>query len=180
MNRIHAGAYRRIIKGHILVGIPAGAALNILDAGCGGGIVLRIFSTLLPAASVFGIDHSPDMVRLSLETNRTGAAGGTVRVETADIASIPHPDGTFDIVTAFDTLNFWPDPESALKEIRRILKKGGVFCIVNGYPEEGTKWYDFVRFKNADEYREFLNRQGFGKIDIAFDGKRTIVIKARV
>lgn len=52
-----------------------------------------------------------------------------------------------------------------------------MFFIVNGYPKEGTKWWDFVKFKNDAEYREALLKHDLKKIDISFQ-KNTVIIRA--
>ena len=80
-------------------------------------------------------------------------------------------------MTAFDTISFWNDFNDSINEIKRVLKQDGIFFIVNGYPKVGTKWYDFVKFKNDSEYRAFLTRHSFKEINLIIE-KNTIIIKA--
>jgi ubiquinone/menaquinone biosynthesis C-methylase UbiE len=47
------------------------------------------------------------------------------------VSQIPWEDGAFDLVTAFETVYFWPDFEGGLKEVRRVLKPGGTLFICN-------------------------------------------------
>ena len=39
--------------------------------------------------------------------------------------------GSFDVVTAFETIYFWPDIEHCFNEVKKVLKPGGQFVIVN-------------------------------------------------
>ena len=43
---------------------------------------------------------------------------------------MPFEDNTFDIITAFETVYFWPEIEKSFNEVKRILKPGGIFLIV--------------------------------------------------
>jgi ubiquinone/menaquinone biosynthesis C-methylase UbiE len=175
MNLIHAGQYKRIIK-QILNGFKAGGPLKILDIGCGGGKAIKLFCALAENPKVYGLDHSPEMAALAKRVNKRGVACGNVEIVQGDVAGLPYPDGSFDIVSAFDTVNFWTDFEGAMREVIRVLKKSGMFLIVNGYPKEGTKWWDFVRFKTADEYRGALAGHGFKGVKTEIQ-KNTIVIR---
>jgi SAM-dependent methyltransferase len=85
--------------------------------------------------------------------------------------------GSMDIVTAFDNINFWEDHEAALREIKRLLRKGGKFFIINGFPAVGSKWYKFVKFKNEEAYENLLSRGGFNINSIAVE-KETIMIES--
>ncbi len=178
MNRIHERPYKAIIKSYILCEIAAQDSMVILDAGCGGGVAVKLMSSMLPNAKVCGVDHSPEMVSLASSVCKHAIENGGAEISPGDIASTAYPDHYFDIITAFDTINFWPDFDQAMHEILRILKDTGTFIIVNGYPKEGTKWYDFVRFKNKDEYQAALIKHGFENVSIDVE-KATIIIRAK-
>ena len=47
----------------------------------------------------------------------------------ASVSAIPYEDNTFDLVTAVETLYFWPTPEADLPEIKRVMKPGGQLLI---------------------------------------------------
>ena len=169
MNIIHGNQYKKIIKKYILNRVNSRDELKILDIGCGGGKAVNIFSILFMNSKVYGIDHSADMVALSGKVNKKGIEEGNVEITQGDIISLPYSDRYFDMITAFDTINFWNDFNKAISEIIRVLKKGGAFIIVNAYPKEGTKWWDFVKFKNDSEYREALAKHNFTDINITIE-----------
>lgn len=176
MNCVHSRSYRNIIKS-ILRDIQPAAPLRILDIGCGGGKAIRLFHARVKNARIHGIDISPDMAALARRVNSKAVRVGQVDITQGDVTALPYQDHSFDIVTAFDTVNFWTDPDRAVDEIIRILKENGRFVIVNGYPEEGSKWYEFVRFKDSDAYRDMLTAHGFRSIRITVQ-RHTIIIEA--
>ena len=100
---------------HDLLGIGNGTRL--LDVGCGPG-----GAALLAAghgARVAGLDASPD----SIGAARERIPSGDFRV--GDMESLPWPDGTFDVVTGFNSFQFAAKPAAALAEARRVLASGG-------------------------------------------------------
>jgi ubiquinone/menaquinone biosynthesis C-methylase UbiE len=177
MNLIHASQYKKIIQKYLVENIDTSGELSVLDIGCGGGKVVNIFSSLIKKVKIFGIDHSLDMVNLSQKVNKNGINDGMIEIVQGDVKKLPYPNDSFNIVTAFDTISFWNDFNDSINEIKRVLKQDGIFFIVNGYPKVGTKWYDFVKFKNDNEYRAFLTRHGFKEINLVIE-KNTIIIKA--
>ena len=124
------------------------------------------------------MDYSEDMIKLSKKTNKSGTEKGIVEIIQADVSALPFSDSSFDIITAFDTVNFWPDHIQALSEIFRTLKEGGLFFIINAYPKAGTKWHEFVKFKNEREYKEYLSKGGLKNIQSTFY-KNTVIVWGR-
>jgi len=175
MNLIHQGQYARIIRE--IAGRVDGRVDAIVDIGCGGGIALKEFAKVYQNARVIGVDYSRDMVALAQRTNRRNCQSGRAEIKHASVENMPLEPGSMDIVTAFDNINFWEDHEAALREIKRILRKGGKFFIINGFPAVGSKWYEFVKFKNEEAYENLLSRGGFKVISIAVE-KETIMIKS--
>lgn len=104
---------------------------NILDIGCGGGRTIATLAENNPDGKVFGIDHSPDCVRWSTEYNQPLVEEGRVEVFHASVEKMPFRDNFFHLVVAVETIYFWPNILNSFKEVRRILKPGGKFLIVN-------------------------------------------------
>lgn len=105
----------------------------ILDIGCGGGININRMAQ--SAKKVYGIDYSIESVNLSREVNRDLILQGDVEVLEGNVLDLPFEDNVFDIVTAFETVYFWPDIEKSFDEVKRVLKPGGMFlisCETNG------------------------------------------------
>lgn len=105
-----------------LASVPSGG--SVLDAPCGGGVVLR---DLPPDRLLHYVaaDISPAMLRRTrAEAERLGVSD---RVETreADVQRLAEPDGTYDLVLTFTSLHCFPDPRAAVLELARVLKPGG-------------------------------------------------------
>jgi ubiquinone/menaquinone biosynthesis C-methylase UbiE len=179
MNITNGALYKQIIHNFITSGKAEASIKSVLDIGCGGGKVVKIFYSLLKEGKICGIDHSIEMVKLSRKVNKKGIRSECVKILKADVKKIPYENNSFDMVTAFDTINFWEDYSTCCNEIKRVLKKQGVFLIVNKYPKKGSKWYEFINFKSDKEYRYFLSRNGFKDIEIEFV-KNTIIIKSSI
>lgn len=102
-------------------GIRAGS--RVLDVGCGSG---EFLSTLADRGAVAaGIDPAPGMVALA----RSIAPLADIRVGEAE--RLPWPDGSFDVVTAVNALQFAGDTLDALAEFARVLAPGGCIAIAN-------------------------------------------------
>jgi Methylase involved in ubiquinone/menaquinone biosynthesis len=96
-----------------------------LDAGCGTGIVLK---DLAKYADPVGMDLSHDALEFSVRR-------GTKKVVTADLAfNLPFKDESFELVTILGVLctKYIPDEESVLKELYRVMKKGGILVSDEG------------------------------------------------
>ncbi len=102
---------------------PPGA--RILDVPCGGGVALR---GLRPGQDVSYVaaDLSPRMLaRTMAAAARRGVADRVTPVET-DVAALPFEDAWFDLVVSLTGLHCFPDPRSAVLEMGRVLRAGGV------------------------------------------------------
>lgn len=176
MNLIHKKEYNIIIKAiQNRSELPVSA---ILDIGCGGGAVVKEFSKQFSGAQVIGVDHSAEMVRLSQKTNKSGIKTGRIKIQQNGVEKIEIESNKVDLITAFDTINFWPDYDLAFGEIKRVLTTAGRFIIVNGYPPVGSRWYEFVKFKDEHEYRSFLAQHGF-EISYLEIKNHTIIIESK-
>lgn len=150
MNLAHHHQYKVIISGLSIAKDKEGTA--ILDVGCGGGIALKLFAESFGKARLYGIDLSSDMVALSSRLNRSAIVSGRMTILNNSVERIQIACESLDLISIFDNINFWDDYDKAFNELRRVLKKDGRILIVNGFPEIGSKWYDFVKFKSTDEY----------------------------
>ena len=142
----------------------------ILDVGCGGGININRMSK--KAKKVYGVDFSIESVKLSREVNSREISEGRVEVVEGNVASLPFDDETFDIVTAFETVYFWPDIEKCFGEVKRVLKPGGTFLI--GMESNGSdnlimklseKLIDMTVY-NDEQMTEFLQNNDYSKITV--------------
>ena len=151
----------------------------ILDIGCGGGININRMTK--KAKKVYGVDYSIESVKLSREVNRQEIYDGKVEVLKGNVADLPFEDDTFDIVTAFETVYFWPDIEKSFGEVKRVLKPGGIFLI--GMESNGNdnmvmkiseKLIDMTVY-NDEELTGFLKNNEYSKITVYLrDSKKQV------
>ena len=137
-----------------------------LDIGCGGGNAVKAIAEKAIKGKIYGLDHSLEMVNLSRKLNSSLISKGLVEINQGSVSALPYSDSQFDLVTAFETIQFWTNLEKDLKEVKRILKSTGTLIIVNRYPSEDSKWSEFLQLKNAIEYKEKLNSAGFEHVSI--------------
>jgi len=141
-----------------------------LDAGCGGGANLKRFTEKLPDGCVVGLDYSDVSVDTSKKTNKKAIEDGKCIVVCGNVMEMPFDDEAFDIVTAFETIYFWPDPAVSFGEVYRVLRTGGKFMITNesnGRDESSIKWSKIVegmRLYTAEQLTLLLTEAGFVNI----------------
>ena len=140
----------------------------ILDIGCGGGININRMAK--HAKKVYGVDYSMDSVKVSREVNRQEIYDGKVEVVHGDVQSLPFDDETFDIVTAFETVYFWPNIEKCFGEVKKVLKPGGIFLIgteSNGsdnIPMKISEKLINMTVYNDKELCQYLENNGYSQI----------------
>ncbi len=103
--------------------------IRVADVGCGRGHAVNLIAQRYPNSQVTGYDFLPE----PLEDARAEAAGlGLTNAEFVcrDAAHL-NEEGSFDLVTAFDAIHDQAHPDRVLAEIRRSLRPGGVFLMVD-------------------------------------------------
>ena len=127
-----AEAYERFIAQNIFV--PWTAELiraarpmsgeRVLDLACGTGIVTRTVAPLVgPQGRVVGLDISPAM--LAVARSLAPADGAPIEWYEGSGTEMPFPDGSFDLVLCQQGLQFFPDKQAGLNEVRRVLAPEG-------------------------------------------------------
>jgi ubiquinone/menaquinone biosynthesis C-methylase UbiE len=99
--------------------LPSG--LKWLDVGCGTGAFTEIVQESSGASEIVAID--PSTAQISYAQSRESAEGA--RFQVADARSMPFEDGSFDVAVSALVLNFIPDREKAVAEMRRVVRRGG-------------------------------------------------------
>ncbi|MBP2133306.1 ubiquinone/menaquinone biosynthesis C-methylase UbiE [Methanomicrobium sp. W14] len=144
--------------------------MAILDVGCGGGKNISNLLELAPKAEVFGADYSEASVKKSKDFNREAIKKGRCKVFHASVGNLPFEDESFDAVTAFETVYFWPDLNINFTEINRILQNGGVFMVCNeaASQKDAEKWLKYIDMSvfTGDELSSAMKNAGFTEIII--------------
>lgn len=159
--------------------VPEGAA--VLDCGCGGGANIKKLLEKAAQGSVKGIDYSEVSVEKSRSLNALAISAGRCEIMQANVAQLPFEDNSFDLVTAFETVYFWPELPACFREVGRVLKPGGTFFICNECGED-NKWTDIVsgmKIYTADELTQLLTKAGFTDIVMHKNDKGWLCATAR-
>jgi ubiquinone/menaquinone biosynthesis C-methylase UbiE len=173
-NWARAGKGESMEKGHRPVGeqaielmqIPSGA--RVLDVGCGSGWASRLMAQKANKGRVVGIDISDEMVKVSSDSS-TSFSNIEYRVASAE--KLPFADREFSHAFSMESLYYYEDMRSAMKEIARVLEPRGLFvCVVDLYEENrpSHQWIQQlsvpVQLLSTAQYRTLFEQAGFGEV----------------
>jgi ubiquinone/menaquinone biosynthesis C-methylase UbiE len=116
--------------------------LRVLDIGCGTGSLVTLIKRLYPDVDVVGLD--PDPKALARGKRKAERAGVSIQFDHGFSDELPYPDASFDrVFSSFMFHHLQPEEkEGALREVRRVLKPGGVFQLLDfGGPEAGSEGF---------------------------------------
>ncbi|WP_338730019.1 methyltransferase domain-containing protein [Haladaptatus sp. DJG-WS-42] len=120
---------------------------RVLDVGCGTGFATE--GLLQYTDDVHGLDQS--IHQLEKAWAKLGKHE-TVKFYRGDAERLPFRDGQFDNVWSSGSIEYWPEPVKALREIRRVVKPGNTVLIVGpNHPQ------NFVMGKLADAMMLFYD-----------------------
>ena len=141
---------------------------TMLDIGCGGGATLQRLLKRSQDAKVYGIDISEESVAKAKKVN-ADVLDKQVFVTLGSAEKLPYEDGKFDLVTAVETVYFWPNLHNCLKEVRRVLKQCGKFAIMVEVVDGDSMWTNVVEGMTAhspEDLKKLLDDAGFTQTEI--------------
>lgn len=152
--------------------LPDTAIEEILEIGCGGGRNIDELLKKYPSAKLTAIDFSPVSVQKATSYNKKAIASGRCVVKQGDVSALELPKEKYALATAFETIYFWPGLEKCFAEVFGVLKKGGIFMIVNesdGTDEFSLKFekiVDGMKCYTAEEIEQSLRNVGFSEVNV--------------
>lgn len=151
----------------ILDALALEPADRVLDVGCGGGLLLR--DALSAGATVTGLDHSEEMVRLARER----APGADVVLGSAE--RLPFADASFTAIAMSIVFFFLADPVAVLRECRRVLAADGRLAlyttspVLRGTPAAPEPIASHGHFYENEELAELARQAGFAGVAVVDD-----------
>lgn len=143
-----------------------------LDLGAGSGMSMELL--LHRGAYTVGVDLSWQMIAVAQEKLHTDPRAGFV---IADCDRLPFREGVADLVSGITVLEFVPNPQQMLNEIRRTLRRGGLLII--GILSSTSVWglerrlrsfarrdiFSYARFPTPWQVTRLLRRASFTAIE---------------
>uniref|UniRef100_A0A0E0DS38 pantetheine-phosphate adenylyltransferase n=1 Tax=Oryza meridionalis TaxID=40149 RepID=A0A0E0DS38_9ORYZ len=140
--------------------------LKVVDVGGGTGFTTLGIVKHVDNENVTLLDQSPHQ----LEKARQKAALNGVNIIEGDAEDLPFPTDAFDRYVSAGSIEYWPDPQRGIKEAYRVLKLGGVACLIG--PVHPTFWLSrffadmWMLFPKEEEYIEWFKKAGFQDVKI--------------
>ena len=142
----------------------------LLEVGCGGGAFLK--DALRSDCKAAAIDHSREMVHLARDVNDADIREGRLDIVEAEADRLPYSDAIFTCAVMTGVFSFLQNPVGALREIYRVLVKGGRLVVFTGSKElRGTPaapepMASRLRFYEDNELLGFAREAGFDTVRV--------------
>jgi arsenite methyltransferase len=146
---------------------------QVLDVGCGRGLLLIAAAKRLSSGRAIGVDlwqqqdQADNHPAATQKNARIEGVADRALVQTADMRDLPFPEQSFDVVLsswAIHNLEEMADRQTALNEIVRVLKPGGMLVLA-----------DIV---NQTEYAQHLQQCGLADVRLHNNRRRDTILKA--
>jgi len=129
---------------------------HALDVGCGRGMLLLETASRLPSGRVTGLDlwstrdQSGNAAAATAHNAELAGLRERVQIDTGDMRQMPYADASFDTIVSSLAIHNLPtraDREQAVREIARVLKRGGQVALLD--------------FRHTARYAQTLRAAGF-------------------
>jgi ubiquinone/menaquinone biosynthesis C-methylase UbiE len=164
---------------------------RVLDLACGTGVVARKAARLVgPSGKVVGLDVNEGMLHMARQlAEQKGIAG--IDWRQGEASDIPFSERAFDVVLCQQGLQYFPDRQTALREMARVLVPGGQLALsvwrslarypffmamvkaIDRYIGNGAtdSFHAACSLADRDELRSLINNAGFRNIRIRLEVK---------
>lgn len=113
--------------------LPLASAKNVLDLGCGTGVVARAVARRAGfTGRVAGVDQSPVFIETARRLAAKEGLGDRVEFQVGDAHALGYAAESFDIVIAHTLISHVTDPLAVLRESARVVRRGGIIAIFDG------------------------------------------------
>ncbi|MFQ5885858.1 MAG: class I SAM-dependent methyltransferase [Anaerolineae bacterium] len=162
---LRAGYFDETVRGAAIEQAGLSPEMVVADVGTGTGFMIQGLAPLV--RKVYGFDAAAEMLKVAA---RNLEGFNNVELRQADGLSLPLEDGSLDAIFANMYLHHIPEPPLALKEMARLLRRGGKL-ILTDLDQHDQEW---MREEMADLWLGFdrtqidnwLREAGFEKVTI--------------
>ena len=152
---------------------------TVLECACGTGLLSAVIAP--KCRQLTATDYSEKMLN---KAKKNCAVFQNITFSKADITALSYPDGSFDKVVAGNVIHLLDNPMTALSELNRVCKDGGMLIIptyinkddkgkTNGFSDAvGMAGADFKREFTMESYRQFFLDAGYPNVEVSLaDGR---------
>ena len=130
------------------------AGMQVLDLGCGPGFTSReLVRQVGQEGHVTGIDVNPTLLEIAHKTQQESPLAN-LGFQQGNVYDLAFPETSFDFVYARFVFQHLADPQAVLSQIQRVLKPGGICCIL----DVDDSWTSFTPATSA--FKRFLHASG--------------------
>ncbi|MUP39702.1 class I SAM-dependent methyltransferase [Labilibaculum euxinus] len=102
---------------------------NILEIGCGTGILLKEIADELKDGFIIGCDFSLPMVSIAKKNNEKHINNNKVVITIGNFEELAFDENYFDKIFSVNTIYFWKNPEATISKILKLLKPNGYLVL---------------------------------------------------
>ena len=130
---------------------------DILDYGCGSGDIARALAEI--GYTVSGCDISPGMLRVARMAGVDSSAAVTWIELDATEPRLPFADRSFDVIIASSVLEYLSDPPASLRQLRRVVRDGGLLLCTVPSATHGVRRLESVLQRAATRPMERITQR---------------------
>jgi len=176
----YMGRWSNLVAGKFVDWLSPQPGLAWLDVGCGTGALSKAIVSRHHPGTVIAVDQSEGFVHTAQQR-----LGNKVICRVGSALSLPLDDASINIAVSGLVLNFIPEPEKALSEMKRVVKKGGTVAVyvwdyagtmeflrhfwdvAEELDPAASDFHEARRFpdSNAGQTTELFNQAGFSEIE---------------
>jgi SAM-dependent methyltransferase len=143
---------------------------DLLEVACGSAFFLDKYARHV--GRVAGLDLSDVQIDLARQRLADRIAAGTAEIVHGDAGTLPWPDETFSVVTVMGSFECFPEPETVLAELFRVLRPGGRAVMnIGEWVKPGTQTHrmlDALWVWSEDDVRRMVEQAGFTDVTMTY------------
>jgi ubiquinone/menaquinone biosynthesis C-methylase UbiE len=134
-------------------------AQQILEIGCGAGLLAEQIAGKLTTGKLVALDKSNAMLEKAKKRNKVFIETGISNFMNVDFLKSQLPEKVFDTVVAFNVPVFWKNPRRELELVTQLVKRTGKLYLFRQEPYE-------IEISHADPVKQILLNNSFQILDV--------------